>query len=401
MPIVLDDIYAARKRIEAYIRNTHVQNSSSFSSLLSCDAYLKFENQQYTGSFKIRGASNKILALSEKEKQCGIIASSAGNHAQGVAKAGKLLGLKVTIVMPTNAPLIKVQATQAYGAEVVLHGEIYDDAYVYARELADKHNYTFVHAYEDPQVIAGQGTMALEFLEKVPDLDCIFIPVGGGGMISGMALAIKAIRPQCRVIGVQSEGVNAMTQSFQAKTVVQQKEARATIADGIAVKKVSADNYNHYISKFVDEMITVSDEEIAEAMVYLLERSKAVVEGSGAVGIAAALSRKVKYSGKVGFVLSGGNVDLNIISKVIELGLTRKGRLIKLSTLVKDKPGTLSKLTSTLAQMGANIIEVHHDRISSGRFLNEARIEFILETKSQEHIQLIKAELAKLGVSII
>ncbi len=401
MAVSYNDILQARQNISSYVRNTHTQLSSSFSEILKCNAYLKFENQQYTGSFKIRGATNKILSLSQEEKQRGIIASSAGNHAQGVAKAGKQLGIKVTIVMPINAPIIKIQATKAYGANVILHGEIYDDAFLHAKELAEKHNYTFVHAYEDEKVIAGQGTMGIELIEKVPDLNMLFVPVGGGGMISGIATAVKHMNPNCKIIGVQSEGVNAVSESFKAKKVIQKSESRATIADGIAVKKVSQSNFDNYISKYVDDMITVSDDEIAEAMVYLLERSKAVVEGSGAVGIAAALTGKIPLQNNVGFVLSGGNVDLNLISKVIELGLSRKGRLVQINTLVNDRPGTLSKLTSCIAATGANIMEVHHDRISTGRFLNEARIEFILETKSSEHIEEIKQSLRDQGVRIL
>ncbi len=398
--ISIEDIENARKSIKGVIRETETEKSFSLSQTLGAEVFLKAENQQFTGSFKLRGAYNKIIHLNEAEKKKGVVACSAGNHAQGVAFSAKKAGVAATIVMPITAPLIKVEATRDYGAEVVLHGEIYDEAYEKARELEKNFGYNFVHPYEDPLIIAGQGTIGLELMEALPDLDSVVVPIGGGGLISGIATAIKKLKPSCRVIGVQSTQAPGMYQMFQKQDISLAKKI-STIADGIAIKKPSEFMFKNYISRLVDEVVTVSDDEIAEAIVLLLERSKFVTEGSGAVGVAALLSRSLKIGKKSCVILSGGNIDLNIISKVIEKGQIRKGRLVELSVIVDDTPGNLNRLTKAIADLRANVLEVHHDRISQGLFLRETRIDFVLETSNKEHVQQIKLALEKAGGKIL
>jgi threonine dehydratase len=399
MKLTIEDIKNARVNIQDVIRATEVEKSYSLSQLLGNNIFLKHENHQFTGSFKLRGAYNKICSLSEAEKKQGVVACSAGNHAQGVAFSAAKAGVRAKIVMPVTAPLIKVEATRGYGAEVILFGEIYDEAYEKARELEKTENLTFVHPYEDPLVIAGQGTIGLEILEKLPQLDTVIVPIGGGGLISGIATAVKTLKPSCRVIGVQSVQAPGMAQLFR-KQIPQQAKRISTIADGIAIKKPSQEMYDSFISKLVDEIVTVSDDEIAEAIVLLLERTKTVTEGSGAVGVAALLSKKVHLGQNTCVILSGGNIDLNIISKVIEKGQISKGRLVELSVIVDDTPGSLNHLTKAIADLRANVLEVHHDRISQGLFLRETRIDFVLETTDKAHIQKIKEALEKAGGKI-
>ena len=401
MKVNLEDVRKAQSVIQSTILPTETSKSISASKLLGCEVYFKYENQQYTGSFKIRGALNKIHSLSEEEKKRGVIASSAGNHAQGVALSATRAGVKATIVMPTGAPIVKVQATQDYGAQVVLHGEVYDEAYEHARELEKKNGFIFVHPYEDPAIIAGQGTIGLEILEKIPDLDSVVVPIGGGGMISGIATAVKAINPKCKVYGVQSNQASGMEKLFHHQPVPPAGQRMATIADGIAIKKTSVSMYENFVSKLVDEIVTVTDDEIAEAIVFLLERAKTVCEGSGAAGVAAVLHRKLNLGKKTCVILSGGNIDLNIMAKVINLGLIRKGRLVDLSVVVDDLPGNLNRLTKTIAEMGGNVLEVRHDRISEGLLLRETKIDFSLETKSVQHAQDIRDALIKTGGRIL
>lgn len=401
MKVSLEDIKKAREVIRPVIRETEVDKSITLSKKMGCDVFLKHENHQYTGSFKLRGAFNKINSLSASEKAKGVVASSAGNHAQGVAYSATLAGVKSTIVMPRTAPLIKVEATKGYGAQVVQVGEIYDDAFEHAKKLEKENGFVFIPPYEDPYIIAGQGTIGLELMEALPDLDSIIVPVGGGGIISGIATAVKAINPKCKIIGVQSNQANALTNMFHKRPLEEQRRRVSTIADGIAVKKASQIVFDHFISKFVDEMVTVTDDEIAEAIVLMLERAKTVTEGSGAAGIAALMNNKLPLGQKTCVVLTGGNIDLNIVSKVIEKGQIRKGRLVELSIVVDDTPGNLNRLTKVIADLGANVLEVHHDRISQGLFLRETRIEFVLETTSPEHIKQIKEALEKVGGRIL
>lgn len=400
MKVSLSDVRKAHELIKPIIKRTDLDQSLSASKLLGSDIYFKFENQQLTGSFKLRGALNKIASLSAEEKARGVIASSAGNHAQGVAYSATKSNVKSTIVMPKSASLVKVQATRSYGADVILHGEIYDDAYEHARELEKQHGYTFVHPYEDPMIVAGQGTLGVEITEQLPDVDTIVVPVGGGGLISGIALTVKALKPNCRIVGVQSNQVPSMERLFHKLPPQEPVKRITTIADGIAVKRPSAVMYESFISKYVDEMVTVTDDEIAEAIVFCLERAKNVVEGSGAAGLAAVMSNKVKLGQKTCVLLCGGNIDLNIIAKVIDKGLIRKGRLVELSVVVDDLPGNLNRLTKVIADLGGNILEVHHDRVSKGLFLRETKIDFVLETTSTEHVEKIYQALTAAGAKV-
>jgi threonine dehydratase len=400
MKLTIDDIKKARINIQDVILATEVERSHSLGKQVGSQIFLKYENHQFTGSFKLRGAYNKIINLTEAEKKQGVVACSAGNHAQGVAFSAQKAGVRAKIVMPITAPLIKVEATRGYGAEVVLSGEIYDEAYEKARELEKTEGLIFVHPYEDPLIIAGQGTIGLEIMESIPELDMVIVPIGGGGLISGIATAVKAINPKCKVIGVQSIQAPGMSQLFHHKNPEATKRI-STIADGIAIKKPSQVMYDSFISRLVDEVVTVTDDEIAEGIVFLLERSKTVVEGSGAVGVAALLSKKIQTGKNTCVILSGGNIDMNVISKVIEKGQISRGRLVALSVIVDDMPGNLNRLTKAIADLRANVLEVHHDRISQGLFLRETRIDFVLETTDKEHILRIKEALEKAGGKIL
>lgn len=400
MKVTFADIQKARELIKDIICPTDMSHSISASKLLGSEVYFKFENTQRTGSFKFRGAYNKISNLTAEEKARGVVASSAGNHAQGVALSATLAGVKATIVMPENASISKASATRAYGAEVILKGEIYDEAYEHALKLEKEHGYTFVHPYQDPFVIAGQGTIGLEILEKVPDLDTVIVPIGGGGLISGVALAVKSINPKIRVIGVQSDRAAGMKQMFKHEPLSVNKKA-ATIADGIAIKNPSPVMYENFISKYVDEVVTVSDDEIAEAIVFLMERAKTVAEGSGAASMAAAMSRSLQLGKKCCVIISGGNIDLNLVAKIIDRGQIVRGRLCELSVMVDDLPGNLSRLTQAIASQKANILEVRHDRVSKGLSIRETVIDFVLETSSSEHIESIKRALEATGAKIV
>nr|WP_255490027.1 threonine ammonia-lyase [Bdellovibrio sp. KM01] len=401
MKVTFEDIQKARQLIKDIISPTEMSHSISASNLLNSEVYFKFENTQRTGSFKFRGAYNKISNLSAEEKARGVVASSAGNHAQGVALSARLAGVKSTIVMPENCSISKATATRSYGANVVLKGEIYDEAYEYAQKLEKENGFTFVHPYQDPYVIAGQGTIGLEILEKVPDLDTVIVPIGGGGLISGVALAVKTINPKVRVIGVQSDRSPGMACLYNKQTQDQKKKRAATIADGIAIKNPSQVIYDSFISKYVDQVVTVSDDEIAEAIVFLMERAKTVAEGSGAAAMAAAMHRGLALGKKCCVIISGGNIDLNIVSKIIDRGQALRGKLCELSVIVDDLPGNLSNLTQVIATEKANVLEVRHDRVSQGLSLRETRIDFVLETTSIEHVERIKRALEASGAKII
>lgn len=394
MTVSLKDITEARSKIKDVAVQTPLGFSKSASDILGCEVYLKHENEQRTGSFKIRGSLNKMLSLSKEEKLRGVVASSAGNHAQGVAFSAGYVGTKATIVMPETAPLVKVLATRDYGAEVISKGRVYDESYNYAKELEKKEGYIFVHPYDDDKVIAGQGTIGLELLEAIPDLDSIVIPVGGGGLISGVATAAKAINPKVKIYGAVSDSAPGLMQLFNGQPL-NIPETGPSIADGISVKKPSQRMLETYIKKLVDGMESVSDNEIAESIVFFLERAKTVTEGSAAAVLAAAQKAKWDLGKKTALLLSGGNIDLNTISKVIERGLMQKGRLARIETIVADRPGTLNHLTEIIANHEANIIEVTHDRVRSGLALSETAINFLVETKSTDHclkiIEAIKA----------
>jgi threonine dehydratase len=399
MPIDLGEILAARQRIQGLVQNTPVGFSRSISERLGTDVLLKLENQQTTGSFKVRGSLNKMLTLSAADLKKGLVCSSAGNHAQGVAYAAAKVGAKAFVVMPVSSPLVKVMATQGYGAEVILHGRIYDEAYQHARELEKQKGYTFVHPFEDPMIIAGQGTLGLEVMEQIPDLDSIVVPIGGGGLISGVATAIKAKNPKVKIYGVVSSIAPGMKQLFNQQPV-EAASLSLTIADGISVKKPSEAMFKDYISKLVEDIVEVNDEDIAESIVFFLERAKTVVEGSGAVVLAGAEKAGWKLGKKSCLLLSGGNIDLNLVSKVIERGLIKRGRLIRLSVIVPDRPGTLHRLTDIIAEKGANVLDVKHDRVRQGVKLSETAIEFLLETRSSEHAEQLQDAFRAMGARI-
>lgn len=395
--VTLAEIEKASEILKGLIKRTELDYSISSSKLTGTEVYLKFENTQLTGSFKIRGASNKIFHLSAEEKKRGVVASSAGNHAQGVALAAARQNVNAKIVMPVKAPLVKVTATKNYGAEVVLHGNYYDEAYEKAKEIEKSEGRIFVHPYDDPDIIAGQGTIGLEILKDLPDVESVLVPIGGGGVISGIATVIKTLKPNCKVIGVQADGAKSMAMSFADKKIVKLPESVSTIADGIAVKGVSPYIFDNYIMKLVDEIVTVSEDEIAESIVFLMERAKSVVEGSGAVTLAAAKKLKSQLGKKSCVVLTGGNIDMNIIAKVIERGLKKNGRLTHLGIAVPDTPGMLSRLTKTIADHKCNIIQVIHDRTADGLLLGETYIEFILEASGWNQVEEVKKSLAEIG----
>jgi threonine dehydratase len=391
--IHLETIYQAHHRIKGVVVHTPFAYAPRLSEQCGCEVYLKKENLQVTGAFKIRGAYNKIATLSEEERQCGVIAASAGNHAQGVAMAAQMFGIKALIVMPDSTPLTKINGVRYYGAEVILAGNNYDEAYAYAAEYGEKHGMVFVHPFADEAVMAGQGTIGLEMIETHPDLDAIVIPVGGGGLISGMAGAIKALAPTIQVIGVSAVGAPAMKESYEAKRAIDSTAVR-TIADGIAVRDTSTITLGHILES-VDQMVSVDDEEIANAILFLLERQKLVVEGAGSVGVAALLHDKIDNlkGKKVGVVLSGGNMDVTLLSIIIEKGLIKSGRKMKLTVTLIDKPGALMQLTQMLQGLNANIVHIAYDRTSTTLAYGDANVMIHLETKGQEHQAQIRALL--------
>lgn len=391
--IDLQTIKEAHERIKEVIVQTTFSYAPRLSQESGCEIYLKKENLQVTGAFKIRGAYNKIASLSDEERSHGVIAASAGNHAQGVAMAAQMFGAKALIVMPESTPLTKINGVSYYGAEVILAGANYDEAYAYAARYGEEHAMVFVHPFADEAVMAGQGTIALEMLDCGIDLDAIIIPVGGGGLISGMASAIKALAPHIRVIGVGAAGAPAMRESYEAKKPIDSTGVR-TIADGIAVRDASPITLSH-ILETVDEFISVDDEEIANAILFLLERQKLVVEGAGAAGVAAILHHKLEHlhGKKVGIVLSGGNMDVTLLSIIIEKGLIKSGRKMKLTVTLIDKPGTLMQLTRMLQDLNANIVHIEYDRTSTSLAYGDANVTIHLETKGKAHQDQIRTML--------
>ena len=390
-------VKTAAQRIEGVVVKTPFAHAPLLSSLCEGEVYVKKENLQITGAFKLRGAFNKIASLSDEQRGGGIIAASAGNHAQGVAYAAKHFGIHAVIVMPESTPITKINGVTSYGAEVVLAGGNYDEAYAYATEYAQKNALVFIHPFEDEVVMAGQGTIALEMLEEVPDLDIIVVPMGGGGLISGVAMAVKAINPKIKVIGVSAAGAPALKTSFEKKEAVDTASVR-TIADGIAVRDTSEVTLKH-ILEGVDEVVDVDDEEIANAILFLLERQKLVVEGAGAVGVAALLHDKVRgiKGKKVGVVLSGGNIDVTMLSVIIEKGLLKSHRKMKLTVTLVDKPGSLMKLTELLKDLYANIVHIDYDRTSTTLDYGDAHVTIHLETKGEAHQNEIRSVLLEHG----
>lgn len=403
MNVSFEDIIKAQKTIEKMIIETPCELSRSCSKLidstLSTEIYLKLENNQRTGSFKMRGAANKIASLNTEERARGVIACSAGNHAQGVALSASLNQVKSVIVMPETAPLSKIQATQSYGAEVILKGQIFDEAKEFAFQLAAEKSYVFVHPFEDEKVIAGQGTVGLEIYKQVADLQMMIVPIGGGGLISGIAIALKTLNPNIKIIGVQTAAVDTMQQLFKGKKLDLTK-ALPTIADGIAVNTPSLRIFDSFIKKYVDDIITVTEGEIAEAIVFLMERAKSIAEGAGASALAGLLSGKIKPAKKTCAIVCGGNIDLNIIAQIIQRGQSQRGRVCEMSVVMPDIPGSLNKVTQILAEQKANVLEVHHDRLKQGLNLKETRIDFVIETTGHEHIKRIQESLKNWGAKL-
>ncbi len=363
---------------------------------LSENVWIKAENLQGTGAFKLRGAYYKLSTLSNEERKKGVIAASAGNHAQGVAYACKEMEIHGVIVMPKTAPLSKIEATRSYGVEVVLQGDTFHDAYTYAKHLQQITQAVFIEPFDDEHIIAGQGTIGLEILEDMPDVDIVVVPIGGGGLISGIAYAIKQLRPQCKIIGVQTEAIPSMKASIETHHIVE-VPASSTIADGIAVSQPGTFTYA-LCQQYVDEIITVSEEEIAAAILFLLEKMKMVSEGAGAVSIAAMMFHKFNIENKKCVcVLSGGNIDVNVLSKIIDLGLVKTGRKVSMYLHVIDKPGYLARVIQLIAKTGANIISVHHNRLQDEILANRCRVDFVLETTNEQHIQEVFDILRKDG----
>lgn len=392
--LTLDKVYHASFVLKEVIRNTDVIYAPKLSN--SCKVYLKTENLQTTGSFKVRGAYYKISQLTEEEKSKGVIACSAGNHAQGVALAATKSGIKSIICLPDGAPISKVEATKAYGAEVCLVPGVYDDAYQRALQLKEEKGYTFIHPFNDENVIAGQGTIGLELLEQLPDLDAVIVPIGGGGLISGVAFAIKQLNPKIKVYGVQAQGAASMFNSINDHEI-ECLESVSTIADGIAVKE-PGDLTFELVNKYVDEIVTVNDDEISTAILTLMEQQKLVVEGAGAVAVAAVLFDKLPIKDKkVACLLSGGNIDVTILSRVIKRGLIMTGRTAQLMIELIDKPGQLKGVADIIAALGGNVISIHHERANEGRDVNGCYLRIVLETKNQEHIDEITSALTNAG----
>jgi threonine dehydratase len=359
--------------------------------------FFKLENLQMTGSFKERGALNKILQLDADARRRGVIAASAGNHAQAVAYHAACEGISSTIVMPRRTPLIKVANTRQHGAEVILHGNDFDEAYAHALEIERERGLVSIHPFDDEDVIAGQGTIALELLEQEPDLQVVLVPIGGGGLIAGIAIAIKALKRRVKVIGVEAAACAAMKQSLEAGARVTVASG-TTIADGIAVKKPGALTLD-YVKRFVDDVVTVDEEEIANAVLLLLEQEKTVTEGAGAVALAALYNRRVRVArGKrTVMIVSGGNIDVNILSRIIERGLAKDGRLVRLDVELPDEPGSLAALLAEVGRQSANVIEVHHERTFSDLGLARVRVELTLETRGMEHARQLEAALREAG----
>ena len=394
----LEAFIKAKEKLSKVLLETHLIYSPIFSKESGNKVFIKPENLQKTGSFKIRGAYNKISNLTDAEKKRGVIASSAGNHAQGVAYGAKESGIKAVIVMPKSTPLIKVESTKQYGAEVILHGDVYDDAYKKAKELEEKEGYVFVHPFNDEDVLDGQGTIALEILEELPETDIILVPIGGGGLISGIACAAKILKPEIKIIGVEPEGAASAYEAIKENKVVELKEAN-TIADGTAVKKIGDLNFE-YIKKYVDEIITVSDYELMEAFLLLVEKHKIIAENSGILSVAAAKKLKEKDK-KVVSVISGGNIDVLMISSMINKGLIRRDRIFNFSVNIPDKPGELAKVVDLIAELGANVVKLEHNQFKNLSRFKDVELQVTVETNGSEHIKNLVQTFEEKGYEII
>lgn len=393
----LQDFTTAREHLQKVLLPTHLIYSPIFSEESGNQIYIKPENLQKTGAFKIRGAYNKINKLTEEEKKRGVIASSAGNHAQGVAYAARELGIKAVIVMPKTTPLIKVQSTKKYGAEVVLYGDVYDDAYQKAKELEAKEGYVFVHPFDDIDVLEGQGTIALEILEEMPDAEVIVVPIGGGGLISGIAAAAKMIKPDIKIIGVEPSGAASATEALKKNKVVTLPEAN-TIADGTAVKRIGDLTFN-CIKQYVDEVVTVDDYELTEAFLLLAEKHKIIAENSGILPLAA-LKKLSERGKKVVPVVSGGNIDVLMISSMINKGLISRDRIFNFAVSIPDRPGELAKITHIIADVGANIVKLAHNQFKNLSRFRDKEVLITVETNGTDHIQALVEAFAAKGYEV-
>lgn len=394
----LDNFYKARYVLGKVIRRTDLIHAPNINP--ESDIYLKPENLQTTGSFKLRGACYKISQLSDEEKQRGVIACSAGNHAQGVALGASAHGIKSLICLPEGAPISKVEATRNYGAEIRLVPGVYDDAYQEAIRLRDEFGYTFVHPFDDEHVIAGQGTIGLELLDQLPDIDAVVVPIGGGGLISGIAFAVKSLNPNVKVYGVQAQGAPSMRMSLDAHTR-QALAAVSTIADGIAVKEPGQLTYETCCT-YVDEVVTVTEDEICAAILALLEQQKLIAEGAGAVSVAAAMFNKVPVKGKKTVcVVSGGNIDVTILSRVINRGMAKSGRVFTFSVELEDKPGQMVEVSKVVACKGGNVIRVQHERNDDSECVTSCQLKLTVETRNEGHIEEIREALIHNGFNLI
>jgi threonine dehydratase len=394
----LEDIYLAREQIAGQVLNTPLEHSQTLSHWCGVDVYLKFENLQFTASFKERGALNRLLQLSPEEQARGVVAMSAGNHAQAVAYHGSRLGVPTCIVMPRATPNNKVQQTRVFGAEVILHGTQFDETLAHTRLLAEQRRMTLVHPFDDPRVIAGQGTIGLEILDALPDVGCVVVPVGGGGMISGIATAIKALKPEVKVVGVQVERYASVYGAFRNEP--QQPSRLLTVAEGIAVKAPGA-NTLPIIRRCVDEMLSVTEEQVEQAVFTLLEIEKTVVEGAGAVGLAAAKAYPAVFRDlKTCLVLSGGNIDMMILSSILQRGLVRSRRLVRLKVEIPDLPGALSELTQAVGALDSNIMDIVHQRTFAGSSVRSTVVELSLQMRGEEQVSEVVEGLRQKGYEV-
>lgn len=397
--LTLNKIYRASHVLKEAIRPTALRHAPKLSK--ECDIYLKPECLQMTGSFKVRGAYFKISQLSKEEKEKGVIACSAGNHAQGVALAAQKNGIPALICLPDGAPISKVEATRSYGADICLVPGVYDDAYAKALQLKEEKGYTFIHPFNDEDVIAGQGTIGLEILDEMPNIDAIFVPVGGGGLISGVAFAVKSLNPDIKVYGVQATGAPSMFNSLHDGKI-ERLESVSTIADGIAVKEPGDLTFD-FCQKYVDDIVTVTDDEVSAAILALIEDQKMISEGAGAVSLAAAMFNKVPSlkGKKVCCLISGGNIDVTILSRVISRGLLMSGRRCTFTVELMDKPGQLVGVSTVIANCGGNVTSVHHERANEGSAVNGCFLRVTVETRNAEHIKEIKQALADNGFKLV
>ena len=391
--VTLQMVQEAQERLKGVAQNTGLSYTNSVSDLAGCDVWLKLENLQRTGSFKLRGAYNKVASLTPEEREKGVIAASAGNHAQGVALAASIYGCQSTICMPKHAPLTKVAATRGYGANVELHGDFFDEAAAKAVELTKEQGYTFVHPFNDPLVIAGQGTISLEIIEQLPDVDVIVAPIGGGGLISGLAVAAKKVNPKIKIIGVQTENMPSMKESI-AQGHILTVNGKISLADGIMVKTPGDVTYE-LCKHYVDDIVTVNETEIAGAILLLLERVKTVAEGAGAVPVAALMNNKISglRNKKVAALVSGGNIDVNNMTRVINSGLLRSWRKVFFETVIPDQPGELVKLLTLISESNANVLSITHERSQHGVSMGYTAVSFELETANEKHVEQLMATL--------